>query len=90
MTISVLPISREKMTDAMPCLIEHDRMKSMLSVELWVGTIDRPARYRCSPSTSTHRTGTDATGALPWAAGLVLAGVGLIGARAWRRRSAQR
>ncbi|WP_144714334.1 putative Ig domain-containing protein [Curtobacterium pusillum] len=35
-------------------------------------------------------TGTDATGALPWALGLVLAGVGLIGARSVRRRRAQR
>ncbi len=35
-------------------------------------------------------TGTDATGALPWALGLVLAGIGLIGARTLRRRHAQR
>ncbi|MFS0730091.1 putative Ig domain-containing protein [Curtobacterium sp. 1P10AnD] len=35
-------------------------------------------------------TGSDATGALPWALGLVLAGAGLIGARALRRRHAQR
>ncbi|MFB9647453.1 hypothetical protein [Curtobacterium pusillum] len=35
-------------------------------------------------------TGSDATGALPWALGLVLAGVGLIGARTLRRRHAQR
>ena len=35
-------------------------------------------------------TGTDATGALPWALGLVLAGLGLIGARTLRRRHAQR
>lgn len=35
-------------------------------------------------------TGTDATGALPWALGLVLAGIGLIGARTVRRRRAQR
>ena len=35
-------------------------------------------------------TGTDSTGALPWALGLVLAGVGLIGARSLRRRRAQR
>ena len=33
---------------------------------------------------------SDATGALPWALGLVLAGAGLIGARALRRRHAQR
>lgn len=35
-------------------------------------------------------TGSDATGALPWALGLVLAGAGLIGARGLRRRHAQR
>ncbi|MFJ4297656.1 putative Ig domain-containing protein [Curtobacterium sp. NPDC089689] len=35
-------------------------------------------------------TGSDATGALPWALGLVLAGAGLIGARSLRRRRAQR
>ena len=32
------------------------------SVELWVGTIAAPARYRCSPSTWTQRTGTDFAG----------------------------
>ena len=35
-------------------------------------------------------TGTDSTSALPWALGLVLAGIGLIGARTLRRRRAQR
>jgi hypothetical protein len=35
-------------------------------------------------------TGTDATGALPWALGLVLAGAGLIGARTLRRRQTER
>lgn len=35
-------------------------------------------------------TGSDATDALPWALGLVLAGAGLIGARTLRRRRAQR
>jgi hypothetical protein len=35
-------------------------------------------------------TGSDATGALPWALALVLAGAGLIGARTVRRRRAQR
>lgn len=35
-------------------------------------------------------TGTDSTSALPWALGLVLAGVGIIGARTLRRRRAQR
>ena len=44
MTISVRLISREKMTLAIPCLTEHERMKSMLSVELCVGTMARPAR----------------------------------------------
>ncbi|WP_439691160.1 putative Ig domain-containing protein [Curtobacterium sp. SP.BCo] len=34
-------------------------------------------------------TGTDATGALPWALGFVLAGAGLIGARTLRRRRTQ-
>ncbi len=35
-------------------------------------------------------TGTDATGALPWAIGLVLAGAGIIGARTLRRRQTER
>ncbi|MBT2500930.1 putative Ig domain-containing protein [Curtobacterium sp. ISL-83] len=35
-------------------------------------------------------TGSDATGALPWALGLLVAGAGLIGARTLRRRRAQR
>lgn len=35
-------------------------------------------------------TGTESTGALPWALGLVLAGIGLIGARTVRRHHAQR
>ncbi|MFJ7286741.1 putative Ig domain-containing protein [Curtobacterium sp. NPDC098951] len=35
-------------------------------------------------------TGSEATGALPWALALVLAGAGLIGARALRRRHTQR
>ncbi len=62
MTISDLLISREKMTLAIRCLIEHDRKKSSTSVELCVGTIPRPARYRCAGlSTSTQRTGTLAT-----------------------------
>ena len=58
-TISDLLISSEKMTLASRCLIEHDRMKSSPSVDLCVGTIPRPARYRCAGlSTSTQRTGT--------------------------------
>lgn len=49
-----------------------------------------------APVTPTNRggqlayTGTDATGALPWALGLLVAGAGLIGARTLRRRRAQR
>jgi hypothetical protein len=47
------------MTLAIRCLIEHERMKSSPSVELCVGTIPRPAKYRCEPlSTCTQRTGT--------------------------------
>ncbi len=34
-------------------------------------------------------TGSDATGALPWALGLLVAGAGLVGARALRRRHTQ-
>ncbi|ROS46043.1 putative Ig domain-containing protein [Curtobacterium sp. PhB78] len=49
-----------------------------------------------APVTPTNRggqlayTGSDATGALPWALGLLVAGAGLIGARTLRRRRAQR
>ncbi|TCU42671.1 putative Ig domain-containing protein [Curtobacterium sp. PhB146] len=49
-----------------------------------------------APVTTTNRggqlayTGSDATGALPWALDLLVAGAGLIGARALRRRRAQR
>ena len=50
------------MTLACWCLIEQDRMKSSPIVELCVGTIDRPARYRWAGlSTSTQRTGTEST-----------------------------
>ena len=43
--------------------MEQERAKSRPSVELWVGIIVSPARYRWSwLSTSTHRTGTDAIG----------------------------
>ncbi|CAB4886511.1 unannotated protein [freshwater metagenome] len=34
MTISVRLISREKMTLGIPCLMEHERMKSILRVDL--------------------------------------------------------
>ena len=44
MTISDLLISREKMTLAIRCLMEQDRMKSSPSVELCVGTMAGPAR----------------------------------------------
>ncbi|MFK4483250.1 putative Ig domain-containing protein [Curtobacterium sp. AB7] len=49
-----------------------------------------------APVTPTNRggqlayTGSEATGALPWALGLLVAGAGLIGARTLRRRRAQR
>ena len=63
MTISDLLISSEKMTLAIRFLIEQDRRKSSPSVELCVGTMPRPARYRCaSLSTCTQRTGTLRTG----------------------------
>ena len=53
----------KKITLVIECFTEHDRTKSNPRVELCVGTIARPARYRClSLSTSTHRTGTLATG----------------------------
>jgi hypothetical protein len=59
MTISVLLISSEKMTLAIRFLIEHDRMKSKPSVELWVGTMALLARYMwLALPTSTQRTGT--------------------------------
>src|ERR1700747_1421729 len=62
-TISDLLISSEKMTLASRFLIEQDRMKSSPSVELCVGTIPRPARYRrAGLSTCTQRTGTHGTG----------------------------
>src|SRR4051795_9030070 len=63
MVISDLLISSEKIADVSPCLIEHAREKSSARVELWVGTIDRLARYMWSAlSTCTHRTGTLAIG----------------------------
>ena len=47
MVISLRLISREKIAVASLCLIDADRAKSSASVELCVGTIARPARYRC-------------------------------------------
>ena len=63
MTISILLISSEKMALAMLCRTAALRAKSIDAVELCVGIIDRPARYRWSAlSTLTHRTGTLGTG----------------------------
>ena len=59
MMISMRLISREKTTAAMLCLTAADRTKSIAMVELWVGIIDSPARYRWSAlATCTQRTGT--------------------------------
>ena len=59
MVISLRLISSEKTTDVMLCLIDADRAMSMPMVELCVGIIERPARYRCvACSISTQRTGT--------------------------------
>ena len=44
---SVRPISRENTTEVRPCLMDADRQMSSAIVELWVGIIDRDARYRC-------------------------------------------
>ena len=63
MVISVLLISREKITLVSPFLIDADRAMSRPSVELWVGTIARVTRYRWSAlSTWTQRTATLGTG----------------------------
>ena len=63
MTISLRLISREKMTLARPCLMDAARAMSTPSVELCVGTIERPARYMCDAfPTSMQRTGTLGTG----------------------------
>ena len=63
MVISLRLISSENTTDVMPCLIDADRTMSIPIVELWVGIMDRLARYRCdSCSICTHRTGTLGTG----------------------------
>ena len=59
MVISLRLISSEKMTAVRPCLIAADRAMSSPSVELCVGIIDAPARYRWSvASTWMQRTGT--------------------------------
>jgi hypothetical protein len=61
-----LLISSEKMALAMLCRTDALRAKSIAAVELWVGIIASPARYRWSGlSTVTHRTGTLAAGARP-------------------------
>ena len=44
MTISLRLISRLKMTLARPCAIDAERAMSRPRVELWVGTMPRPAR----------------------------------------------
>ena len=62
MVISVRLISSEKMTAAILCLIAADRTMSSPMVELCVGIMALPARYRwSSASTSMHRTGTEPT-----------------------------
>ncbi len=65
MVISLRLISSEKTHEVRPCLIEAERAKSRPSVELWVGIMVLPARYRWSAlSTSTQRTGTLATASI--------------------------
>ena len=46
MVISFRPISRLNSTVAMPCRMAAARAKSRARVELWVGSMPRPARYR--------------------------------------------
>lgn len=54
-----------------------------------VPTVPTVAVAGATPTTGQLAyTGSDAVGALPWAAGLVLVGAGLLGARAVRRRRA--
>ena len=43
--LGACPISSEKITLGRPLVIEQAREKSSARVELWVGTIDRVARY---------------------------------------------
>ena len=63
MVISLRPISRLNSTVLMPFLMAAARAKSSARVELWVGIMPRPARYRWSGlSTCTHRTGWESTG----------------------------
>ena len=63
MVISLRPISRLNSTVLMLFLMAAARAKSSASVELWVGIMLRPARYRRSRlSTCTHRTGWEGTG----------------------------
>ena len=62
MVISLRPISRLKMTVDILCWIAAVRAMSSPRVELWVGIIGVPARYRWSAaSTWMQRTGTDGT-----------------------------
>src|SRR5215813_2759957 len=63
MVISFRLISRLKITDVSPCLMDAARARSRASVGLWVGIMLHPARYKWSAeSTWTHLTGTDETG----------------------------
>ncbi len=63
MVISFRLISRLNKTDVIPDLTDAARQISRARAELWVGIIDRLARYRLSgASTWTHRTGTLGTG----------------------------
>src|SRR5665213_610455 len=63
MVISCLLISSENRTDVWLARIDAARAMSRPRVELCVGIIEYPARYRWAAlSTSTHLTGTDGTG----------------------------
>src|SRR5665213_3795143 len=63
MVISCLLISSENRTDVWLARIEAARAMSRPRVELCVGIIEYPARYRWAAlSTSTHLTGTDGMG----------------------------
>lgn len=70
--------------------------QSGLSVSFPVTVVPTAATVGTTPTVVTPTTGqlaftgTDATGALPWALGFVAAGAGLLGAGVLRRRRAQR
>ncbi|WP_069711215.1 putative Ig domain-containing protein [Curtobacterium sp. ER1/6] len=70
--------------------------QSGLSVSFPVTVLPTAATVGTTPTVVTPTTGqlaftgTDATGALPWALGFVAAGAGLLGAGVLRRRRAQR